>query len=70
MKGELSAIIKKDGSWWIGWIKEIPGANAQERTKKELLISLKEVAIDILDIHSNTAKQQAKNSFEEVAIAI
>ena len=44
MKTEFTATIKKDGDWWIGWIEEIPGANAQERTKKELIISLKEAA--------------------------
>ena len=32
---ELTAVIKHDGDWWIGWIQEIPGANAQERTREE-----------------------------------
>ncbi len=40
-------MIKKDGDWWIGWIEEIPGANAQEKTKEDLIISLKEAAKDI-----------------------
>ena len=50
MKTEFTATIKKDGDWWIGWIEEIPGANAQERTKKELIISLKEAAKDIMKL--------------------
>ena len=50
MKTEFTATIKKDGDWWIGWIEEIPGANAQERTKKELIISLKEAAKDIIKL--------------------
>jgi hypothetical protein len=48
MKAEFTAIVKKDGDWWLGWVEEIPGANAQERTKEELLVSLKEAVIDIL----------------------
>ena len=27
---EYTAIIKRDGNWWIGWIEEIPGVNCQE----------------------------------------
>ncbi|MGC9505858.1 hypothetical protein [Baaleninema sp.] len=27
MNGTYTAIIKKDGDWWIGWIEEIPGVN-------------------------------------------
>ena len=49
MAAEFTAIIKKDGDWWIGWVEEIPGANAQEKTREELIISLKEAARDILD---------------------
>jgi hypothetical protein len=35
------AIIKKSGSWWIGWIEEVPGVNCQERKREELLDTLK-----------------------------
>jgi hypothetical protein len=42
MKAEFTAIVRKDGDWWVGWIEEIPGANAQERSKDELMISLRE----------------------------
>ena len=43
------AIIKKSGEWWIGWLVDLPGVNAQERTRKELLESLKIGAEDMLD---------------------
>ena len=48
MKAEFTAMIQKDGDWWVGWVEEIPGANAQEKTKEELIESLKEAVIDIL----------------------
>ena len=25
-------MIKKSGDWWIGWIIDLPGVNAQEKT--------------------------------------
>ena len=43
------AAIKKEGDWWIGWLIDLPGVNAQERTKEELLESLKIGAEDMLE---------------------
>ena len=34
------AVIKKIDNWWIGWLIDLPGVNAQERTKSELIKSL------------------------------
>lgn len=67
---EVTAIIQKDGDWWIGWVEEIPGANAQERTREELIISLKQATRDILDLNRSMAKEAASESFEEIPIAI
>jgi len=42
------AIIKKTDGLWIGWLVDLPGVNAQERTKEELLKSLAIGAEDML----------------------
>jgi len=42
------AIIKRSGNWWIGWLVDLPGVNAQERSKPELLKSLRIGAEDML----------------------
>jgi predicted RNase H-like HicB family nuclease len=42
------AIIKKSDGWWICWLLDPPGVNAQERTKEELLKSLAIGAEDML----------------------
>jgi predicted RNase H-like HicB family nuclease len=42
------AIIKKVEDWWIGWLIDLPGVNAQEKTRRELLKSLKTGAEDML----------------------
>lgn len=70
MSIEYTAIITKDEDWWLGWIEEIPGANAQERTKEELLISLKEAAKDIIELRRQQAINELKTDFEEIALAI
>lgn len=45
---EFRAVVKKSGDWWIGWLVDLPGVNAQERTKQELMESLKIGAEDML----------------------
>jgi len=35
------AVIKQTEDWWIGWLVDLPGVNAQERTREELLESLR-----------------------------
>ena len=42
------AIIKKVDDWWIGWLVDLPGVNAQERTKSKLLESLRIGAEEML----------------------
>jgi predicted RNase H-like HicB family nuclease len=42
------AIIKKSEDWWIGWLVDLPGVNAQEKTRKEVLESLRIGAEDML----------------------
>lgn len=70
MSIEYTAIITRDGDWWLGWIEEIPGANAQERTKAELLISLKEAARDIIQLRRQQAISELKTEYEEISLAI
>ncbi len=43
------AVIKRSGEWWIGWLIDLPGVNAQEKTKTELIESLRVGAEDMLD---------------------
>lgn len=49
MRNEFSAIVEKDGDWYIAYCPEIPGANGQGRTKEECLRSLSEAISLILE---------------------
>jgi predicted RNase H-like HicB family nuclease len=42
------AVIKKVDNWWIGWLVDLPGVNAQEKTKAKLIESLRIGAEDML----------------------
>ena len=45
---QYRAIIKKSDGWWIGWLVDLPGVNAQEKTREKLIESLKLCAEDML----------------------
>ncbi len=47
MHNEFTAIIERDGDWFIAYCPEIPGANGQGRTKEECLKSLSD-AINLI----------------------
>ncbi len=42
------AVIKQSNGWWIGWLVDLPGVNAQEKTQDELIESLRIGAEDML----------------------
>ena len=56
MQSEYTAVVKQDGPWWIGWIEEIPGVNAQEATRDELIASLKEALGDVVEFNRQAAR--------------
>jgi len=55
---EYRAVIKKSGNWWIGWLIDLPGVNAQEKTKERLLESLKIGAEDMLNSPVELTKEE------------
>jgi predicted RNase H-like HicB family nuclease len=49
MKREFAAVIEKHGRWYIGYVPEVPGANTQGRTRKEVCENLKEAIALVLE---------------------
>ena len=47
MRNEFTAIIERDGDWFVAYCPELPGANGQGRTKEEARKSLAD-AISLL----------------------
>ena len=65
-----TAIISRDEGWWIGWIAEVPGVNAQEHTKEALLDTLAEVLREALEMNRHDARAHANDEYEEVVVAL
>lgn len=57
-----TAIVGEDNGWWIGWIAEVPGVNAQERTREELLSTLADVLREALALNRQDALARGPNA--------
>lgn len=51
MAQQFTAIYQKHGTWYVGWVEEIPGVNTQGRTLSEVKSNLKEALSLILEIN-------------------
>ena len=70
MTSNYTAIVKKDGDWGVGWIEEVPGVNAQEKTKHKLMASLKVVLAEALEFNRDEARKLAKTGFSEELVTV
>ena len=68
--GLHTAILKRDGDWWLGWVEEVPGVNAQERSREELLASLRTILTEALEFNRQEARAAAESGFEEETLSV
>ena len=67
---QYTAVIKQDGAWWIGWIEEVPGVNCQEKTRDELMESLKITLREAIDFNKHDAIVSAGTGYKEEIITV
>ena len=70
MANTYTAITKQDGDWWIGWIEEVPGVNCQERTREELLVSLRVTLKEALEYNREEAIEAAAPDYSEERLTV
>ena len=49
MRNEFTAIVERDGPWYISYCAEVPGANGQGKTRQDCLDNLRAAIQLILD---------------------
>jgi len=57
----FTAAIKKNGRHYIGWIEEVPGANTQGGSVKEVRENLKEALALIIESNRMISKQEKES---------
>jgi predicted RNase H-like HicB family nuclease len=62
---EYRAVIKKSGNWWIGWLIDLPGVNAQEKSREKLIDSLK---IGVEDMLNTPVEPKAEEELVKIQV--
>jgi predicted RNase H-like HicB family nuclease len=70
MEKEYTAVIKRDGDWWIGWIEEVPGVNCQESTHEDLIETLKITLREALEFNRQEALSAAETDYSEEIVKV
>lgn len=70
MASTYTAVTKPDGDWWIGWIEEVPDVNCQERTREQLLASLKATLSEALAFNRQDALDAAGTGYTEELLTV
>lgn len=70
MNRTYTAVIKRDGRWWIGWIEEVPGVNCQEASREALLESLRVTLREAIEMNRADALAAAGSEFQEEPVLV
>jgi predicted RNase H-like HicB family nuclease len=69
MHNEFTAIIERDGDWYVAYCPEIPGANGQGRTKDEARTSLAgAIALILEDRREDALRGVPANATRETVV--
>jgi predicted RNase H-like HicB family nuclease len=49
MRNEFTAVVERDGPWYIAYCAEVPGANGQGETREDCLRNLREAIALVLE---------------------
>ena len=68
---EYTAIVKRAGAQWIGWIVEVPGVNCQEGSREELLNTLTITLSEAQEFNRQAAQAEAGEgyTFDKIVVA-
>lgn len=56
--GAFTAVYERDGKWWVGYVEELPGANAQGESLQETRESLREAVELILEANRELTRRE------------
>jgi transcriptional regulator with XRE-family HTH domain len=62
LPGPFTAVFERDGEWWIGYVEELPGANAQGESLEECRESLREAVSLILEANRELTRREFEGS--------
>lgn len=69
MRNEFTAVIERDGDWFVAYSPEMPGANGQGHTKEEAKSSLAEaIALILEDRRADGLRSAPPEALREIVV--
>ena len=60
MNKTYTAVVKQEDGWWLGWVEEVPGVNCQEKTRNELIETLRVTLREALEFNRDEVLRCAR----------
>jgi predicted RNase H-like HicB family nuclease len=70
MHNEFTAIIERDGPWYIAYCAEVPGANGQGKSREECLANLREAISLILEHRREESLEALPNEAQQELLVV
>ena len=70
MHNEFTAVIERDGQWFVAYCPEVAGANGQGATRDEALVSLRDAISLILDDRREDGLRGVPDDAERTVVTI
>jgi predicted RNase H-like HicB family nuclease len=70
MRNRCTALVQRDGKWFIAFCPEVPEANGQGKTRQECLESLAEAIELVLNYKREQGLDQAAKGAEQTSILV
>lgn len=70
MRNRYTAVIQRDGKWFIAFCPEIPEANGQGKTREACLESLAAAIELVLEYRRENALERAPRGAEETSVLV
>ena len=66
----FTAVYKKHGRWYLGWVEEIPGINTQGRTIREVKENLRDAAKIVIEANRSFVRDGLSGKFIRETVAL
>jgi len=70
VRNRYTAILQRDGKWFIAFCPEVPEANGQGKTREECLESLSAAIELVLDYRREKSRELAPRGAEQTSVLV
>jgi predicted RNase H-like HicB family nuclease len=70
MRNEFTAVIERDGPWYVASCAEVPGANGQGKSRQECIDNLRDAIALILEHHRDDSLRAVPPDAEKELVIV